>query len=84
MPEEKNNGQSDKTQKSVVACRFCGQVFVDEGKKEAMDLLKKHAYSAYPCRGEALRAAKIATQQLDEKYGGYQGAYKAYLKSLQE
>lgn len=78
MPDkEKNNGP-----KSIVACRFCGQVFVKSGEKEAMDLLKKHAYNS-SCRGLALQAAKIAAQQLDAKYGGFKGAYKAYLKSLE-
>jgi len=79
MPQ---NGKSEKTKKSNVSCRFCGQEFVSTSDRSAMDLLRSHAYNSYPCKGKALHAAKVATQQLDEKYGGYPGAYKDYLKSL--
>lgn len=76
------DGKSEKTKKSIVSCRFCGQEFVSTNDRTAMELLRSHAYNAFSCKGKALHAAKIASQQLDEKYGGYPGAYRDYLKSL--
>lgn len=76
------NGKSEKTVKSVVACRFCGQEFLSTKDRTAMELLRSHAYNSHTCKGKALHAAKVANQQLDAKYGGYPGAYKEYLKSL--
>ena len=82
MPQ---NGRSEKTKKSIVSCRFCGQEFIDKDSGanfSAMSQLEKHIWSSPTCRKQAKKALHISKKQLDDKYGGYPGAYQDYLDSL--